>query len=133
MSDYDGPERRNSVVETEEITQHVARADRTVRWLSISLVVVLFVGIVAMVTMTSITLMQQEDTLDAIEEYEERRTEQVSQHRVRNELLHECIVDLIFAVITSEPDSRANIPNPCPESELPVDVPPRAIPPQLRE
>lgn len=114
MDNYDGPERR--VVATSEIVEHVRKADKAVHYLSIAMIVVLFVGLAAMVTMTGLAL-------KGIKDIEEANQQNVSDHRVRNELLHECIVDLIYAVVTSDPDMRGRVPNPCPQDETPVEIP----------
>lgn len=82
------------------------------------------VVIAASLVVSQIRLAKRVDVvLTEVQETQLESAEQRTDHRVRNEILHACIVDLIFAVVQSEPGSRAEIPNPCPTDEHPVDIP----------
>lgn len=54
--------------------------------------------------------------LEQLRRAEEVHLRDVQDHRERNELLHACIVDLIFAVVTTSPEERESLADPCEEA-----------------
>lgn len=94
------------------LLQAYARRGTAVLVIAVVVLTVLFA-----VLLTSLyTSRTNADILSDLERAEVQRTENTEQHRIRNELLHECLVDLVFSIITTTPEDRPGaIENPCPD------------------
>lgn len=101
----------------EDLTAYRWTLDRYLKRGAIGLgILLLLVALLVTSTVATVLTARNNDLLlDSIAESEERHREDVQNHRVRNELLHSCIVDLILAVVESDPEDRSDVINPCPE------------------
>ena len=87
---------------------------------------VFFVVCVAIITATLVWslvhLVHRIDTvLEAVQQAQVESAEQRNDHRVRNELLHGCIVELIYDVVEAGREGIGTVPNPC---EVAANTPP---------
>lgn len=102
----------------EDLTAYRWTLERQLRRGTGAIVALVLVGLLlAFLAVQSISTAKANDQLLN----ELRRTER--EHRVRNEMLHSCIVDLMYAIVTTEGADRDSIPNPCPEPLNPEDLP----------
>ncbi len=88
----------------------------------VATVVLLVVAIVAAAS-ALLTVRHTSQVLDELRQIEQRSLKDVHEHRVRNEMLHSCLVELIVSIVRSDPSERANIVNPCPEPIEPEEIP----------
>ena len=51
--------------------------------------------------------------LQAVQSTQVESAQQRSDHRVRNELLHECLVELMYDIVESRGENVRSVPNPC--------------------
>ena len=51
--------------------------------------------------------------LEAVQITQAESAQQRAEHRVRNELLHSCIVELIYDVVEAGREGIGTVPNPC--------------------
>lgn len=97
----------------EDLTAYRRTLDRYLRRGTGAVVALVIVGLLlAFLAVQSIATQRSTDHL-----VEELRRSEI-EHRVRNEALHACLVDLIYEVVTTPAEERTAIKNPCPE---PID------------
>ena len=87
---------------------------------------VFFVVCVAAITATLVWSLVHlvhriDGVLEAVQTTQAESAEQRAEHRVRNELLHSCIVELIYDVVEAGREGIGTVPNPCEEA---VNTPP---------
>lgn len=102
----------------EDLTAYRWTLDRYLRRGTGAVVALVVVGLLlAVLAVQSIATLRSSDQL--LEEM--RRSEH--DHRVRNELLHACLVDLVLTIVTSDPSDRVGLVNPCPDPLQPEELP----------
>lgn len=91
----------------------------------------MFVVVIAMLALllvaavgATFSALQAKQVASQVEKSQVQRAQYVEDHRIRNELLHSCLVELVFAIITTSREERAQLTNPCPE---PIDIPPEDV------
>ena len=89
-----------------------------------------FVVCVAVITATLVWSLVHivhriDGVLEAVQITQAESAQQRSDHRVRNELLHSCIVELMYDIVEAGREGVRGVPNPC---EVAANMPPRIDP-----